>query len=185
MAQSVPSRPLGLATLISALCIACPSPSPPGDVSVPAEPPSGAAAATPDAADPAVEPEAAAPDDVPGTARTCDFLPTEVPVGGVTCPEGCVMVKGAPLHQTQGCAMTGFQFEVALACLRLPLEVLPEGNCYRNADGHIVMTAITYPALAERGWEACPDDVPWRGVPPCADRLVPPSDAPSPTEESP
>jgi hypothetical protein len=151
------------------------------------EAPTDPTAAQPTEAEPTSE------DDAPAE-RTCDFVPTEVPVGGVTCPEGCLMIKGAPLHQTQQCAMTGFAFEVALACLRLPMEVIPEGACYRDEEGHVVLTALTYPALADRGWSACPDDG-LRQAPPCADRLIPPGapadgetpspDAPAPTEDGP
>lgn len=97
----------------------------------------------------------------------CNFMPADQPVGGVACPEGCVMVLGAPIDEENGCALTGPNSEVALGCLRLPADLRPGGMCYRNPQGHAVAAAVTYPALAEIGWIPCEDDYPFGTVSPC------------------
>lgn len=159
---------VGLASGLAVLLAGCPQPPPAADPP-PAEEQAAATEGTEPIADappevPAVATPAPRPD---GQPATCDFVATEVPVGGVACPEGCVMVKGAPLNPAEQCAMTGFQYEVALACLRLPMDVEPTGSCYVNGDGHAVLSALHYPALTERGWTACPEDFPLRSAPPC------------------
>lgn len=161
----------GLLSGLTLLVAGCPQTPPAADPPPAENTPTTEGSAAPEAAAPTPPADPAAgtapaprPD---GQPATCDFVPTEVPVGGVACPEGCVMVKGAPLNPTEQCAMTGFQYEVALACLRLPMDVEPTGSCYVNADGHAVLSALHYPALSERGWTPCPEDFPLRAAPPC------------------
>jgi len=111
--------------------------------------------------------------DVDELIVVCDFVPSEVPVGGVTCPDGCVMIKGAPIDFERGCSLTGFRHEVALACLRLPVDVQTGSECYRDANDHYVVTSLTYPGLAHTAWETCPADLPHRNATPCATFVVP------------
>lgn len=102
-----------------------------------------------------------------GPDAVCPFVDADIPAGSVACPEGCVMVRAAPVDETLGCARTGATFEVAIACLRLPAEIQPGGACYRNTQGHSVVTAYNYPAVLHAGWTRCPDDYAFRQVAPC------------------
>jgi len=175
----------GLAAMAVAALAGCPS-KPPADEAAgvgsgsaeTAAPAEGSAA--PEAAAPAEgsapteaaagEPAAAGEGSGSGEGEqsaVCGFVAAEAPIGGVRCPDGCVMVKAAQIDEARGCALVGPEVEVALACLRFPADVVQQGGCYVDEAGHHVVTSLHYPAVLGAGWTACPDDYPHRTVSPC------------------
>jgi hypothetical protein len=93
--------------------------------------------------------------------------------GGLVCPPGCVMIKGAPVDETNSCARVGLRWEVAMGCIAPPVSVLPGGACYVDSAGHHILTAITYSELLDQGWSMCGDDYAYRAAPPCPAQVLP------------
>ncbi|MCB9530290.1 MAG: hypothetical protein H6700_00775 [Myxococcales bacterium] len=162
----------------AALSAACPSSGGPDGIEpAPAEPAAAEASGAAEAEEPGApaeapsEPAAVAEGSQPPPAgnAVCPFEAAEAPVGAVKCPDGCAMIRGAMVDEGRGCALTGPAAEVALACLRLPLDIEDGGRCYVDAEGHHVVTALGYPALATAAWRTCEADYPFRAVPPCPD----------------
>jgi hypothetical protein len=158
--------------LISALSLAaCDRPA-----STPVAPPSAPAAMEPPPASTAEAPAVPTGDapvrpswapQVPpsGSAKLCDPVPGAT--GPAACPQGCLLVQGAPVFESHGCVGMGPTYERQLACLRLPLTAERGRACFVNTAGERVLTPIPYPGLEEIGWAPCEAGYDFRVFPVC------------------
>jgi hypothetical protein len=142
------------------LLAACPAPSPASGPGSGEAPEHGSVTAQPGSG-----PLAAAPPVVSG--GVCDLVPLEGSGGGVTCPEGCVLIKGAPVVPEARCALIGARWEVAMGCLRPPLATSEPGACYVDGAGNTVVTALNFPDLVGSTWRYCDEGSPLATVQPC------------------
>lgn len=101
------------------------------------------------------------------SSGTCPMIPEPGGSGAMTCPPECVLVKGAPVVEDIGCALTGPRYEVAMGCVGFPVQTREPGACWTNPAGIHVVTAFTFPDLLRAGWELCPEDYPFRQAAPC------------------
>lgn len=153
----------GVALLLSLLagCKGAPGPAgAPGAGSGAAQAVEASGAAPAATADSAVAAEGSAPAPVVG-GGACEMIIDEAGTGAASCPEGCVLINGAPVLEDVGCALVGPRFEVAMGCLRPPIEAREPGACYRNAAGIHVVTALRIGGLEATGWSFCPPDSPF------------------------
>lgn len=91
----------------------------------------------------------------------CEMVIDEAGTGAASCPEGCVLITGAPVLEDVGCALVGPRFEVAMGCLRPPIDAREPGACYRNEAGIHVVTALRIGGLEAAGWSFCPPESPF------------------------